>query len=243
MSEETPPTEITPAAEVENFDGLDTILDSETVDLEPDAPETPTTEAAAPAAEPEKKPETTPAPVASEPPAPSKTASEIRLEELDAQIKADEFDAYTKDGRAALAEYARVAAKVEAEPLRRQLHDATIWSNLAEEHEIPVKTLRSTWADVTKALPGRSQDVLDYEFERRIGELKTTKKDPPAAAAEPAPSAPTPPSQRRIPIKPSNGNVAPPVGTPQGNRPPTPVRDAGEQFDRSVTASDLASLV
>jgi hypothetical protein len=169
------------------------------------------------------------------------TKSEARLAELDTLIDADDFDAYSREGKRILKERGDVAAEVRVEPLRQQIHNATIWTNLSETHELPVKELRAAWDDVKKKYPGKSQEVLDFAFEQRIETMKSEKtekpKPVPTAAAAPAP---TPQPKPRATIAPKPGAVAP--NQPSAHRPPVPAADAGAGFDRTVSREELASF-
>jgi hypothetical protein len=173
-----------------------------------------------------------------------KSPNELRLAELDTLIDADDFDAYSREGKRILKERGDVAAEVRVEPLRQQIHNATIWTNLSETHELPVKELRAAWDDVKKKYPGKSQDVLDFAFEQRIEAMKSEKseksekpKPAPTAAAAPAP---TPQPKPRATIAPKPGAVAP--NQPSAHRPPVPAADAGAGFDRTVSREELASF-
>lgn len=192
----------------------------------------------------EPKPAATPEPaVAVAPASPAvpadrpKTVSELRLIELETKIDAEDFDPYSKDGKAIIKEHAKVAAKVEFEPLQAQLHDSTVWQNLSDDHDIPVKDLKVMWAETVKSMPEKhkgNQGAMDYAFEQRIAAAKAEKAEP-----EAKPDKPT--TKAKVPIQTRPGAVSPVVAIP--HRPPAPGSDPAEDFAKSVSREELATFI
>lgn len=221
------------------------LLDETTEPVAPEtAPETPVE--AAPVEPPAAPVVVVPSPVAIPAPIetttvePIKTSSQVRLAELDAKIDDELFDANSKDGKAILKEHSRVAAVVESEPIKLKLENAEIWQNEAATHQMPVVDLQKVWRDVKKTMPDKFKNdrgAIEYAYNLKLDEMKSEKAKPKPEAEIVDP----PVTQKRVPVQTRGGAVSP--GTPAIHRPPAPIKDPGEAFDKSVTREDLNAFV
>lgn len=222
--------------------------------------------AAEPASEPAQEPPVTPAAapvVPVTPPAqaapvqqqqsPAPTAAQLRLQQIEQTMLADDFDGYTKEGRALQVEHGRIAAIVVAEPIQQQLHESTVWQNLADEHDLSTKELRAAWKTTESTIDPKyrnNQAVMDFAFGQELTRLKAAKAapvtpavvDPKNASTQPAADAPATPAptqqyKPRATITARPGAISPPGAAPS-HRPPAPKTPA-EEFDSSVTREDL----
>lgn len=122
-----------------------------------------------------------------------------------------------------------------ARDIREQQDDA--WRSAEQQHGLTRAQMEPLWRKVQHDLTVRGYrgDALHgaatFAFEQEVAKLRAK---PPAAAAK-APATP-----RRATIQPTPGAVAPPV--PSAHRPPPPAKDPLNEFARSVTADDLATL-
>lgn len=169
-----------------------------------------------------KTPVTVSAPIA------PKTPSQKRLEELEAKIDEETFDPYTKEGKQVIKEHARVAGKVEAEPLQQQIQSISLYSREAAELGVPVSALEKVWTEVEKSIPAKhkTQEVVEYAYQQRLEEMKKAKATPvkPRVAATPV--------------------IAPGQVLPRGagSVPPQPVAEDTRTVEERVLAGDKKTL-
>lgn len=178
-------------------------------------PETP--EAAAPSPEP-AAPAPTPEPLkpAAEATKAPQGKAQARLAELEQQFDADDFDPYSREGKAVVKEIAKLSGVVASEYANEQ----ATWQAEAEEYELPVKTLKSEWKAAKDSLPAhlQTQEGIEVAYRARLA----AKKEPPTPApAKPKAAKPTPvisPGQ----VLPRGAGSVPP-------QPPTPDERTIEQ--------------
>lgn len=170
------------------------------------------------------------------------TTNQKRLIEIESKMDDEYFDANSKDGKSLIKEHSRVAAAVEAEPLKEKLRESAVLEQMSDDTGLSVKELKSGWNEVLKALPAKYKNdngAANFAFDQWIEKTKAAKAEPPVAVEGVVRPAIVP--TKKPVIQPRSGTVSPPAGT-SSHRPPTTPDDPGKVFDKSITRDDLNAI-